>query len=169
MRIVSKHSPLPFIFVSDHWTACNVRHMITRSCRDLWTYRPVPFNSTGDIGLGHVLQYYRGDSAAMVLPGYDNANELPDNPNLGPNPPLPPTADPRAWRCLNTTIGESIPMVGDPAIVWSLTPTHSLIMLVLYFVYLFRRVCRQERSSTLQYELLTASPDPNALPKTVSD
>ena len=62
---------------------------------------------------------YRGDTAAMVLQGYDNANEQRDNPNLAPNPPFPPNVGVGVWVCMNATIGRSIPLMrGVPPRPW---------------------------------------------------
>lgn len=111
------HAPTPlFSFVSDNYTAGQIHNAIMTGCAayddfDLAIADPISLNSTGNIQPGNVLQFYRGDSAAVLLQGYDNAMELPGSPNLVPNPPLPPDTIPIAWECLNRTIGASIPLM----------------------------------------------------------
>ena len=104
----------PFFFVSDNWTATNVMSAIADSCGDFTISDPIEFNSTGNIGAGNVVQFYREDSAAIVLQGYENALELPDRPDLVSNPPFPPTVNMAAWSCLNSTIEKDIPLLGWP-------------------------------------------------------
>ena len=76
---------------------------------------PILFNSTGNIEPGSVVQYYRGDSAAITLQGYDNTKGLSDNKTLVPNPPFPDNTWKEAWDCINKTTGETIPLMeGGP-------------------------------------------------------
>jgi len=42
----------------------------------------------------------------MLLQGYEDAKQSPDDPSL------PPSIDMAEWVCLNRTIGASIPLVG---------------------------------------------------------
>ena len=104
---------LPFFFVSDNYTAFQMTNTIINSCwlLDLVVDNPVPFNSTGNIRLEAAVQYFRGGSAAIFLPGYDNTKELAGNPNLVPNPVFPQNVSMDAWTCLNSTIGQSIPLM----------------------------------------------------------
>ena len=107
-----KESP-PFFFISDLYTALETRNAINYRCYFIDSYisPPIPFNSTGNIKLGSVVQYYRGDSAAIVLQGYNNSEELPGRPDLIYNPPFPPNVSYHDWRCVNTTIGDAIPII----------------------------------------------------------
>ena len=91
----------PFFFVSDEYSAGQVEYAINTNCSLLATASdPIPFNSTGNIQPGNVVQLYRGDSAAILLRGYNTAG-----------PPLLQSIDTVTWTCLNLTIGESIPLV----------------------------------------------------------
>jgi hypothetical protein len=102
-----------FFFVSDIYTANEMYDTILTQCweSNLLFGAIIPLNSTGNIQPESVLQFYRGDSAAVLLQGYDNAKELPGSPNLVPNPPFPPNVNADAWGCLNRTIGASIPLM----------------------------------------------------------
>ena len=104
----------PFFFVSDNYTTSQVKSVIKWNCTAFSASDPISFNSTGNIQPGSVLQLYRGDTAAMILQGYDNANEQRDNPNLAPNPPFPSNVSVDAWLCMNATIGRSIPLMHGP-------------------------------------------------------
>lgn len=107
----------PFFFVSDRYTADQVGKAVYERCLLLDVGSPVPFNSSGSIQLGNVLQYYRGDSAAVVFPGYGNTQGVP---YLTGSMPIP---DSRvdAWPCINSTIGQTIPLVdtGLPMPRWA--------------------------------------------------
>ena len=102
---------LPFFFISDMYSAGEVKTSITTNCTGVVVSDPIPFNSTGNIQLGSVVQYYRGETAAIVLRGYENAKEMPGSPGLAPNPPFPPSINVTEWACLNATIGGSIPLM----------------------------------------------------------
>jgi hypothetical protein len=101
----------PFFFVSDMYSVGEVKASINASCIDMIVSDPIPFNSTGNINPGSVVQYYRGDSAAIVLRGYEDAKEMPGNLSMVPNPPFPPNINMSGWACLNSTVGGSIPLM----------------------------------------------------------
>ena len=103
----------PFFFVSDNYTALHMKKTIRNSCWhiSLDISDSIPFNSTGNIQWENAVQFYRGDSAAIFVPGYDNTKELPNDPKLVPNPPFPQDIRLDALTCSNSTIGESIPLM----------------------------------------------------------
>lgn len=107
---VGTNSTPPFFFVSDTYTAGEVKRTIIANCANVTVGDPTPLNSTGNLYAGGVVQLYRGDSAAILLQGYDNTKELTGNSTPVPNPPLPPSINMSIWTCLNGTIGESIPL-----------------------------------------------------------
>ena len=141
-----------FFFVSDNYTAFEIKGMIPKACLGFpdTISDPIPFNSTGNIQLGSVVQYYRGDSAAMVLQGYDDAMELPGWQDLMHNPPFPPHVSSPIWDCFNTSIGDAIPLVrGEIIPGWeiALSVVFSLLFLCLSFLlwhcvlkYYYRRL-----------------------------
>ena len=57
---------LPFFFISDMYSVGEVKTSITTNCTDVVVSDPIPFN----IQLGSVVQYYRGETAEIVLSGY---------------------------------------------------------------------------------------------------
>ena len=102
----------PFFFVSDNYTASQIYHILDADYGYVMKISNlIPFNSTGNIQPESIVQFYRGDTAAIVLQGYDNTRELSDNPNLMQNPPFPPDAMADLWVTINTTIGASIPLM----------------------------------------------------------
>ena len=134
----------PFFFISDLYTALETKSAIYNGCyfKDVRVSRPIPSNSTGNIKLGSVVQYYRGDSAAIVLRGYDNSKELPGRPDLIYNPPFPPNVSYDHWRCINTSIGDGIPIIhgGTPSPAWHMNlsvvlPVKPLILFVVFYWY----------------------------------
>lgn len=56
-----------------------------------------------------VVQYYRASSVALALEGYNDTAKL-NNPNASAIP-LPGWVDNSFLKCLNSTIGESVPLV----------------------------------------------------------
>ena len=107
-----------FFFVSDIHSARQMRQALLNSTCSVWTV-----SQLHQFGMSEpserpesIVQYYRGDSAAVFLQGYDNRMEQDDNPNLVPNPPFPQNVSMDAWGCLNSTIGRAIPLMrgADP-------------------------------------------------------
>ena len=109
-------SARPFFFVSDNYTTNQVKEMLSKNCTSFNVADPILLNSTGNIQPGSVAQLYRGDTAALLIQGYDNTNEQRDNQTLVPNPPFPSNVSVGAWVCMNRTIGASIPLMhgGSP-------------------------------------------------------
>ena len=131
----------PFYFVSDHYTALEMKYTLNQAC---WPFGldmvdPIPFNSTGNIRPGSVVQYYRGDSAAIVLEGYDNAMELPGRPDFVHDPSFPPNVNLDAMGCFNATIQDSIPLMhgwvfpGWGIALSVLLPLFALLCLILVY------------------------------------
>lgn len=126
---------LPFFFVSDTYSAGEVKGAITASCTDVTVSDPIPFNSTGNIQTRSVVQFYRGGSAAALLQGYDNTVGSSGSPNVVPNPPFPPGANISMWTCLNGTIGASIPLMNGASHfpVWGIILCVILPLLSIFF------------------------------------
>lgn len=53
--------------------------------------------------------YYRASSAALLLVGYNNTAQATDG--VHEDSPLPSVANTKFFRCINATIGESLPLV----------------------------------------------------------
>lgn len=137
---LAANSTTSFFFVSDMYSAGEVRAAINTTCIDVTVSDPISFNSTGNLQPGSVVQYYRGDTAAILLQGYEDAKEVPGSPNLVPNPPFPPNVNMAKWECLNSTIGESIPLMngasGFPR--WGIALIFIVPVLVLCFLWCAR-------------------------------
>ena len=104
--------PSKFIFVAENQTVFQINNTVSENCTTHWTTStPIAFNSTGNLLPESVIQYYRGESAVVLLQGYDNTKVQPNSPNLVPNPPMSSNVSAEAWECLNVTIGESIPLM----------------------------------------------------------
>ena len=100
-----------FHFISDQYSATEVQRAIRGNCSDVTVKDIIPFRSTNNLRPDTTVQFYRGDSAAILLQGYDSTRELPGSPALVPNPPFPSSVNMKTWACLNQTIGESIPLM----------------------------------------------------------
>jgi len=59
------------------------------------------------------VQYYRASSVVLALDGYNNTAALNDTKPVGPPAPLPSTIDVDLLKCINATIGASVPLVGN--------------------------------------------------------
>ena len=133
----TKKPTISFVFVSDDWTVDQVKKWLEKKCDDLKIDKPTAFNSTGDVRLGSVLQYYRGDTAAILLPGYEDAK------NLTGDPPFPQSMNADTWRCVNKTIGDSIPLMDGPVQGWSNWAKYFvgfgcvIVLLLCYLAYKF--------------------------------
>ena len=111
-------TPVPFYFVSDNHTAGQVRIALDENCPEVTTSDPIRFNSTGNIRLEEVVQFYRGDTAAMLFPDT--------------MPSIPPGGNRVLWSCLNETIGESIPLMNRSYLDgWDRLPV--LLRLFIFF------------------------------------
>lgn len=137
MKITPNANNTPsFFFISDTYSAGEVKGAITLNCTDVTASDPIPFNSTGDIQPGSVVQFYRGDSAAILLQGYDDAKESPGYPSSIPNPPFPSSVNMTTWGCLNSTIGASIPLLNGPPGVpfWAILISVVLPLFLIGFI-----------------------------------
>lgn len=56
------------------------------------------------------VQYYRASSVVLTLDGYNNTAADSSDPNA-PNTPLPTNIDTTLLNCLNSTIGQAVPLV----------------------------------------------------------
>jgi hypothetical protein len=135
MTITQTDDTPPFFFVSDNYTVGQVRNALDENCFGLTISDPIQFNSTGNIQYGSVVQYYRGDSAAILLRGYEDAMESPNNS------PFQLTINVTTWACLNGTIGASIPLMnrssGHRFPLWGVfLITLGLVALFGYYGYL---------------------------------
>ena len=112
----SVNGTISFFLVSDNFTIYETRDTINTTCGSTINASfsdPILVNSTGNIQPGNLVQFYRGDSAAMFLQGYNNTGERPGA--AVPNPPFPSGANLNAWKCFNETIGTSIPLFENKA------------------------------------------------------
>ena len=151
----------PFFFVSDSYTVNQVSNALAESCLISNISDPIPFNLTGNMQPGNLLQYYRGDSAAILLEGYDNSKEPSDSPNLVPNPPFPLNVSVDAWSCLNQTIGASVPLMntasGFPQ--WAIALIVVLSCVFLGLISLGVWLYRKRRARGGPKDRLTPVPD----------
>ena len=126
-----------FLLISDKYSAAEVRTAIMANCSSVKVGDPIPFNSTGDLRSDTVVQFYRGDSAAILLQGYKNTGELPGRSDLAPNPPFPPSINMTTWACLNHTIGGAIPLMNDAS---SLSPPPAFLGVFILFIYFLQSI-----------------------------
>jgi hypothetical protein len=133
----------PYFFVSDSYTVFQMDLTIRAGCSGyhLNVSEPIPFNSTGDIQLGSVYQYYRGDSAAMLIQGYDNTKGVPSDTLM------------TAWGCFNDTIGQSIPLMDtDNSKVATIAVAVTLVVIQLLLLWwVFKQIHKKYKRRTKQY------------------
>lgn len=75
-----------------------------------------------------VVQYYRDVSIALTLDGYNNTGN--------DDAPLPTNIDTKLLDCLNTTIGDTAPLIDAASLRWSSPPSVGLVGLVLVIWHL---------------------------------
>lgn len=126
------NNTLQFHFISDRHSTTEVQNAIRGNCSGVTVGDPIPFNSTGDIRPDTAVQFYRGDSAAILLQEYNNTKEIPGRQDLVPNPPFPSSVNMSTWACLNYTIGESIPLMNDASSLFD--PTAFLVFPIILFL-----------------------------------
>jgi len=66
------------------------------------------------------VQYYRASSVAMTLDGYNNTGAL--GPEGTSDIPLPTNIDTNLLNCLNSTIGEAVPLIGSAGLRFMAPP-----------------------------------------------
>ena len=125
-----------FVFVSDNYTAGQVRNALDDSGFPFNISDLTSFNSTGNLQQEAIVQFYRGDTAAVFLLGYDNTVEPLNNPNLVPNPPFPPGMSADAWLSINETIGSSIPLMQTDSLFLSEAKTLLFVLLSVFTCFL---------------------------------
>ena len=136
MTIAPKaNNSVRFHFISDHHSATEVQSAIRGNCTDVKVENLALFNSTNDLRPDTVVQFYRGDSAAILLQGYDNTREVPGSADSVPNPPFPSSVNMSTWGCLNYTIGESIPLMNSASSLFD-----STTFLVFCFILFLRKI-----------------------------
>ena len=112
--------------VSDASTVSSLLAFVPKACTldaDSSSKVIKPFDGNASEPLPEqVVQYYRASSVALLLDGYNNTDALvSQGPNGGEAVPLPAWVDRTLLGCLNTTIGEAVPLFGDTpsnAYVW---------------------------------------------------
>lgn len=92
------NSSTKLLFISDKYRVIKVQGAIRENCSDLTISDPILFNSTNNLPLGTVVQFFRGDNITAVPWGNDSAKVTSP----------PPSIDTSTWECLNYTIGESM-------------------------------------------------------------
>lgn len=99
--------------------------LVSSSCGVLnLTVVPYDLTNTSQPPPESVIQYYRASSFALALDGYNNTAELPSNmppdnntapPNIADTPLPANHTDTSFLSCINTTIGESLPILNSAA------------------------------------------------------
>lgn len=158
MEITVPSITTPFFLVSDKLSADEVGGALKKQCPKtrLKIKKPIKFNSTGNIQLGSVVQYYRGDTVAMILQGFEDAKQLPGNPQF------PPNMDMTTWECLNVTVGQSVPLTArhHPSKFWWIFLLclfgPAAVVGIVYWIkdYFYRRTRSKGKEKGSSYVLL---------------
>ena len=82
------------------------------------------------------VQYYRASSVVLLLEGYNNTDALLAT-GSGLVPPIPAIVSPYFLRCVNETIGTTVPLVGRADI---LNPSF-VLLLPLCIMYILKMFC----------------------------
>ena len=104
-----------FHVLTDNSTLVSLIDSIRSNCTDLSSNSstaPASYNgsSATDPQPEQAIQYYRSSSVVLTLDGYNNSAALSDNENTTATP-LPSGIDTTLLDCLNSTIGDAVPLV----------------------------------------------------------
>ncbi|KAM5543611.1 hypothetical protein V8D89_002862 [Ganoderma adspersum] len=139
----SSSSNSTFHIIADNSTVVSLIGSIAANCSGKFSNSsstaPAPYGSaTSDPRPEGAVQYYRASSVVLTLDGYNNTAALgSDRDAKAVTVPLPSTVDMQLLGCLNSTIGEAVPLfssahaVSPPRMA---EPTVGLVMLVLWAV-----------------------------------
>ncbi|KAH7086644.1 hypothetical protein BKA62DRAFT_752190 [Auriculariales sp. MPI-PUGE-AT-0066] len=119
MRIESPNTAQVYHIIADRDTVTALVDPLQTSCTNINNkpILPIPFDgSTGQPMPEMTIQYYRASSVALTLNGYNNSAVFTDDESV-PASPLPSGIDQAFLACVNTTIGQAVPLV-DAA--WSM-------------------------------------------------
>ena len=131
-----------FFVVSDTSTVSSLLTSLPKACTlnaDASSEVLKPFTgNTSEPLPEQVVQYYRASSVVLTLDGYNNTAALSSDRNAKVVP-LPSTVDMQLLECLNSTIGEAVPLFSSayavsPPRMAAVGPTVGLVMLVLWAV-----------------------------------
>ena len=110
----SPSSNSTFHIIADNSTVVSLIGSIRANCSgkfsDGSSMSPAPYgSSTSDPRPERAIQYYRASSVVLTLDGYNNTAALASDGAAKPVR-LPTNVDAQLLNCLNTTIGEAIPL-----------------------------------------------------------
>lgn len=128
-----------FHVLADNSTSASLLTSIYESCSSLFTPSspstsnnslPMPLNDT-DVNSPkpeQAVQFYRASSVALTLDGYNNSAALSAAVTSGnasaesvQDTPLPERYDANLLDCLNTTIGDAVPLIDGASARWAPT------------------------------------------------
>ncbi|KAJ3569789.1 hypothetical protein NP233_g4815 [Leucocoprinus birnbaumii] len=112
-----------FRIMADNSTVTSLTADILSSCgssiSNSTSHTSTPYNETGPPIPAQAIQYYRASSIVLSLDSYNNTAVYSNDTNAPPSP-LPNNIDTTLLRCLNSTIGNSAPLVdGALDLRWS--------------------------------------------------
>ncbi|PIL23009.1 hypothetical protein GSI_14316 [Ganoderma sinense ZZ0214-1] len=117
----SPSSNSTFHIIADNSTIVSLIGSIRANCSGKFSDNsssasPAPYGSsaTSDPRPEGAIQYYRASSVVLTLDGYNNTVALSSDPNANTKAvPLPPNVDLQLLGCLNSTIGEAVPLINS--------------------------------------------------------
>ena len=140
--------------VSDTSTVSSLLTSLPKACTlnaDASSEVPKPFTgNTSEPLPEQVVQYYRASSVALLLDGYNNTDALLPQVLEGEAVPLPAWANRSLLGCLNTTIGEAIPLFSDKrsnTYVWAVVGAGGGFVVVLLLLW----GCKTGRKARVRY------------------
>ncbi|KAL0066560.1 hypothetical protein AAF712_006363 [Marasmius tenuissimus] len=132
-----------FHLVADNSTVVELIQDVRDSCAsqnldtNASSSSPSPFNDTDPTSPKpeSTIQYYRASSVALTLDGYNNTAALSENEGE-PDTPLPSNIDTTLKDCLNSTIGDAVPLIGAAESMRWAAPNVGMIALIWVFLHL---------------------------------
>ena len=137
---VSNSANTTFRVLSDNSTVSSLISSIDANCSSSLasssSKSPQPYNAStpGAPQPEQAIQYYRASSIVLTLDGYNNSATL-NGSFHAPSSPLPSGIDITLLICLNRTIGLSAPLVSGAGPRWSMVPSSTSLLGVVWLVW----------------------------------
>ena len=111
----SNNTNSTFHVLSDNTTVTALINNIATNCTGLsqdYSRTPISYNSSDPLAPRPVqaTQYYRASSVVLTMDGYNDTSALQENAT-GSDVALPSWVDTNLLACINSTIGDSVPLV----------------------------------------------------------
>ena len=120
-NFISNSTNTTFHLLADNSTVTSLISSIDANCSSSLSSSSSPYNDSNPASPQpeSAIQYYRASSVVLTLDGYNNTATDSSSPDTT-DTPLPTNIDTTLLNCLNSTIGQAVPLI-DGALSISLS------------------------------------------------